>query len=875
MIITQIPPVGVYRKGWMYMEQKFNVTGMTCSACSAHVEKSVKKLKGVQSVNVNLLQNRMTVSFDDESLSETEIISAVEEGGYGASVIGEEKKAQIQGKNIAQDEMKSMVRRLWISFIFLVPLMYITMGHMVGLPLPSFLSGMENAVSYALTQMLLVLPVMYVNRKFFDVGFRTLLKGTPNMDSLIAVGASASFIYGVFAIYRMGYGLGVQNMALVKQYHMDLYFESVSMILTLITVGKYMETRSKGKTSEAISKLLDLSPKTALVERDGVQIEIGAEEILPGDIVIVKQGGGVPVDGTVIEGRASVDESALTGESIPIEKSPGDKVISASINKAGFIKFRAERVGKDTTLSQIIQLVEDASGSKAPIAKLADKISGVFVPIVMGISFITVVVWLILGQSFEFALSCGIAVLVISCPCALGLATPTAIMVGTGKGAENGILIRSAESLETAHSIDTVVLDKTGTVTEGHPSVTDILCVEGIKEEELLTLAASVEKLSEHPLAEAILERAKKDGMVLKKAEQFEAIAGQGIRATVEEKEILAGNKKMMQENQISFSGFDGQNFAEQGKTPLYFAIDKKFAGVIAASDPMKESSKKAVAEFEKMGIDVILLTGDNKKTAEAIGHQAGIKKVIAEVLPQDKEKEIRRLQDNGKKVAMIGDGINDAPALSRADVGIAIGAGTDVAIESADIVLMKSDLLDSVSAIQLSKSVIKNIKENLFWAFFYNCIGIPLAAGIWYPAFAIKLSPMFGAAAMSLSSVCVVSNALRLKFFKPSFAARENGKEITSVSTSVEEKDLKPVNDKLNDKCKGEKTMNKVIMIEGMMCAHCTGRVEKALNEMDGVKAEVSLEEKCAKVTLTKEVADDELKKAVEDAGYQVLSIQ
>ena len=744
-----------------------------------------------------------------------------------------------------------MKRRLWVSILFMIPLMYISMGHMVNLPLPSFLSGTHNAVSYGLTQMLLVLPVMYINRKFYQVGFKTLFKGSPNMDSLIAIGSGAAFVYGVFAIYRMGYGLGVQNLHLVHQYHMDLYFESASMILTLITVGKYLEARSKGKTSEAISKLLDLAPKTATVERGGEEIEIPVEELNEGDTVIVRPGASIPVDGVILEGITSVDESALTGESIPVEKSSGNKVISASINKGGFIKFRATKVGNDTTLAQIIQLVEDASGSKAPIAKLADKIAGIFVPVVIVIALASGIIWLLSGQTFEFALSTSIAVLVISCPCALGLATPTAIMVGTGKGAENGILIKSAESLETAHEIKTVVLDKTGTVTEGRPQVTDILTSGSMKEKELVKLAASMEKPSEHPLADAIVSFGEETNAGLYEVSGFKSVPGEGIEGSIKGDKVYAGNLKMMERIGVSLGELEEKStvFASQGT----------LLGLISVADVVKPTSRQAIQEFEKMDIEVVMLTGDNKKTAEAIQKQLGISRVIAEVLPQDKEAKIREIQNEGKKVAMIGDGINDAPALARADVGIAIGAGTDIAIESADIVLMKSDLLDGVAAVQLSKAVIKNIKENLFWAFFYNVIGIPLAAGCLYPFFGLKLNPMFGAAAMSLSSVFVVSNALRLKFFRPGFIRnKETPVKVHEPGQSEEETKMK-----------------KTISIEGMMCEHCVKHVTDALNKLDGVAAEVSLSDKNAVVNLEKEVSEEVLKQAVEDAGYQVTGIQ
>lgn len=837
------------------MKQKFDVMGMTCSACSAHVEKSVKGLSGINDVNVNLLQNTMVVDFDDSKLKEDDIIKAVVDGGYNAVVKGK-TQPNVEAKEVTS-EIDSMKFRLIVSFAFLIPLMYISMGHMMGFPLPSFFHGTQNAVTFAFTQLLLTIPIVYVNRKYYIVGFKTLFKGSPNMDSLIAIGSSAAIVYGIFAIYNIGYGLGHNDIDMVSHYSMDLYFESAAMILALITCGKYLEAKSKGKTSDAIKKLIDLAPKQATVVRDNKEVVIAVEDVAVGDIIVVKPGQSIPVDGIIVEGNSSVDESALTGESIPVEKNVNDKVIGATINKSGYFKFKALKVGDDTTLSQIVQLVEEASSSKAPIAKLADKVSGIFVPIVITIAVISTIVWLLLGYPFSFALSIGIAVLVISCPCALGLATPTAIMVGTGKGAENGILIKSAESLEIAHTINTVVLDKTGTITEGKPKVTDILLFDKLNEKELLTIAASVEKQSEHPLADAIVEKAVQDNITLVEINNFEAISGQGVIGEFDNKKIIAGNLKMMQNYNIDISKHTqtSNELAEKGKTPLYFAIDNKLVGIIAVADVIKQTSKQAIDEFKNMGIDVVMLTGDNKKTAEAIRQQLGITKVIAEVMPQDKEKEIRNIQSESKKVAMIGDGINDAPALARADVGIAIGAGTDVAIESADIVLIKSDLLDAVTAVQLSKSVIKNIKENLFWAFFYNSIGIPLAAGVFYPILNWKLNPMFAAAAMSLSSVCVVTNALRLKSFKPKYKA-------------VEIQNKKIIEKEVDN-------MEKTMLIEGMSCGHCSARVEKALNELDGVNATVDLDKKTAFIKLSKDINDEVLTKAVTDAGYEVVSVK
>ncbi|MEL7649631.1 MAG: heavy metal translocating P-type ATPase [Sedimentibacter sp.] len=847
--------------------QKFDVTGMTCSACSARIEKNINKTEGIIEANVNLLSNSMTVKYDESVLREADIIKVVTDTGYGAKTAGTKKTDAAAGaKTDAQTELEEMKKRLITSFVFAIPLLYLAMGHMFDWPLPSVFHGDKNALTFAFTQFLLALPVMIVNRKYYIVGFKTLLKRSPNMDSLIAIGTTAAIGYGVFAIYMIGYGLGHMDMEMVMKYSMDLYFESAAVILALITLGKYLEARAKGRTSDAIRKLMDLSPKTALVERDNTEIEIPVEEVQRGDIVIVKPGQSVPVDGIIIFGNSSLDESMLTGESIPVEKKAGDKVIGASINKSGFFKFEAQNVGDDTTLSQIIRLVEEASSSKAPISKLADKISGIFVPVVIAIAAIATIVWLLLGATFEFALSIGIAILVISCPCALGLATPTAIMVGTGKGAENGILIKSAEALEIAHQIQTVVMDKTGTITEGKPRVTNMVS-EGISETEMLKIAASAEKGSEHPLADAVVEEAKNRNLELYSVSHFEALPGQGLEAEVNGKKYYLGNLRLVNEQKINIGNFEEKStrFAEEGKTPLYFADEKNVLGIIAVADVVKKTSQKAIQEFEAMGIEVVMLTGDNKKTAEAIRKQLGITRAIAEVLPQDKEREIRKIQEQGRKVAMIGDGINDAPALARADVGIAIGAGTDVAIESADIVLIRSDLLDAVTAVQLSKATIKNIKQNLFWAFIYNTIGIPLAAGLFYGLLGWKLNPMFAAGAMSLSSVSVVSNALRLKFFKP--VRLTEAKEGDSVIN-------KDFENKTNNN--GGNIMNKVLKVEGMSCGHCKAAVEKALKAVEGVEnAVVDLNAKTAEVTLSKDVSSDVLSKAVTDAGYDVVDVK
>lgn len=833
------------------MNKKYKVTGMTCSACSSRVEKCVGKLDGVNTVSVNLLTNSMQIDFDESKLTEEKIADSVTQAGYGMEIPTGKSDKKEEKEDIVEKNIENMKKRTIWSFIFLIPLMYVAMGHMAGLPQPSFLRGDANAVSFALTQLLLCIPVLYINRAYFERGFRSLIHGAPNMDTLISVGSGASLIYGIFAIYRMGYGLGTQNMELVHRYLHDLYFESAVMILALINIGKYLEARSKGKTSEAIQKLMDLAPKTALVERNGQVVEIAAEDMLTGDILQVKPGSSIPADGVVIEGRTSVDEAAITGESMPVEKKEGDTVTAATLNKTGFIRMRAARVGQDTTFSQIIRLVEEASSSKAPIARMADKIAGIFVPTVMGIALLTGIVWLLMGAEFEFALSCAIAVLVISCPCALGLATPVAIMVGTGKGAENGILIKSGEALEITHNVQSVVLDKTGTITEGKPVVTDIISF-GMSENKILEISAALEKKSEHPLAEAVLLKAK--GMELPNAENFAAIPGKGITAKIQGNIYYAGNQKLMQEQGISCEKAlsSMEKLSKEGKTPLILADEKQVFGIIGVADVVKPTSAKAIQELKKLGIQVIMLTGDNARTAKAIQKQLDIDTVIAEVLPQDKEREISRLQEEGKTVAMVGDGLNDAPALARADVGIAIGAGTDVAIESADIVLMKNDLQDVATAIELSKAVIRNIKENLFWAFFYNVCGIPLAAGVLYPVFGLKLSPMFGAAAMSLSSLFVVSNALRLRFFH----SLKKGK---TQPESIQEK-------------KEEKNMY-TMKIEGMMCPHCQAAVTKALEALEGTKAEVNLEKKEAYVETGLE--KEALKKAVEDAGYQVLSVE
>ena len=961
------------------MKERYHVTGMSCSACSSHVEKAVNKLENVEKASVNLLTETMDVTYDETKITSTEIIDAVVKAGYGASVMTEGSAAGAGGQSTSGNagsigrpaadgkqelqqkldaDARAMKWRLGISIGFLIPLMYVSMHHMLkewfGIPIPAFIvntmHGNANAMNFALTQFLLLLPILYVNRKFFSVGFKTLAHRSPNMDSLIALGSGAALVYGIFAMYRISYGLGYGDMAVVEHYSHDLYFESSGTILTLITVGKYLESRSKGKTSEAITKLMNLAPKVAiLVTEDGQEKEVPTESLQKGDIFLVKPGSLVPVDGIVLEGNSSVDEAAITGESVPVEKQAGDHVVSATVNKAGFLKCRADRVGDDTTLAQIIRLVEEASASKAPIAQLADKVAGVFVPTVMTISLITLIVWLLNGATAEFAISTAIAVLVISCPCALGLATPVAIMVGTGVGAGNGILIKTGEALQQAKEIDTVVLDKTGTITSGKLKVEEVGGYQSdFPADAMMQIAEALEKKSEHPLAEAVVEYAESFQLTIPEIVDFKATFGRGVEgalaadfhaekvakkdgptavfyagkrdstADVPENsgkiaeqnpatgiarsdadsvtfpagtKFYVGNLAFLQEKNITLpqGAAEGLNrMADEGMTPLLVAQEGRFLGIIGVSDTVKATSYEAINAWEKMGVRVIMLTGDNRRTAEAVRQKLGISEVVAEVLPQDKEKKVSELKAQGHKVAMIGDGINDAPALAAADVGMAIGAGTDVAMESADIILMKNDLRDAVTAMKLSRAVIRNIKENLFWAFFYNCIGIPLAAGVLYPAFQIRLNPMFGAAAMSLSSIFVVGNALRLRGFKSGFTPLKKGtpevthKEIKITHATAEEEQciLKtPAKQNNRQDVKQEKertnTMTKVISIEGMMCNHCTGTVQKALEAVEGVKAvTMSLEQKNATVELASDVADEVLIRAVTDAGYEVKGV-
>lgn len=843
------------------MKSRFNVTGMTCSACSAHVEKAVRKLNGVTDVTVSLMGGSMTAEYTD--LTEEDICVAVIKAGYGCTVKGAEEK-QTHSADTKREEAKQMKRRLILSVIFLTVLMYVSMGHMLGAPLPAFMTGTEGAVAFGFTQFLLVLPIMYLNRSYFSRGFKALINRSPNMDTLVATGSAASVIYGIFAIYMMCWGMGTGDTELVHQYHMDLYFEGAGTILTLITVGKFLESRSKAKTAEALTKLTELAPETAAVIRDGGEVTIPAEQLSEGDICIVRPGQRIPADGTIIEGSAAIDESALTGESVPAEKTVGDTVMTASVNTSGFIKFRAEKVGGQTTLSKIIELVSDVAASKAPIARLADKISGIFVPVVMTIAVLTFAVWLLLGREFTFALSMGISVLVISCPCALGLATPVAIMAGTGKGAENGILIKSAAALETLHKIDTVVLDKTGTVTEGRPVCTDLIEYE----KGALSAAYSLEKLSEHPVSAAIVEYAERNGAKLSEVTDFEALFGRGVTGKLSGQQWFVGNERLMTENGIDFSAAaeDFSRLSAEGKTVMLIADSKRVKGIVAAADVIKPTSPAAVKRLHEMGISVVMLTGDNRRTAEVIRQQAGVDEAIAEVLPAGKAEHISRLKSEGRCVAMVGDGINDAPALASADVGIAIGAGTDIAIDSADIVLMKNDLRDAASAISLGRATIRNIKQNLFWAFFYNAVGIPLAAGVLFIPFGIRLDPMIAAAAMSFSSVFVVTNALRLRFFKVKGMDEER---CTDNGCAVIRE-----NKTENTDTTEEKTMTRKMIIEGMMCPKCKAHVEKALNDIEGVSAQVDLEAKCAEVTLTAEVSDDTLRNAVTEAGYDVISI-
>ena len=847
------------------MEQ-YIVTGMSCAACSTRVEKAVSKVEGVTSCSVSLLTNSMGV---EGTASPEAIIQAVEAAGYGASKKGAPGAGAKTGgsgsagaagnaEELLKDrETPVLKQRLIWSLGFLVVLMYFSMGHMMwNWPVPAWMEG--NHIAMGLLQLLLAGIVMVINQKFFISGFKSLWHKAPNMDTLVALGSMASFGYSTYALFAMTDAQLKGNADLVMEYMHDFYFESAAMILALITVGKMLEARSKGKTTDALKSLMKLAPKTAVVVKNGAEVTVGIDQVQTGDIFVVRPGENIPVDGVILEGSSAVNESALTGESIPVDKEVGDTVSAATINQSGFIRCRATRVGEDTTLSQIIQMVSDAAATKAPIAKIADKVSGIFVPAVISISVVTILVWLIAGQSVGFALARGISVLVISCPCALGLATPVAIMVGNGMGAKNGILFKTAVSLEETGKTEIVSLDKTGTITEGMPKVTDMIPVGGISEEELLTYAYALEKKSEHPLAKAILTKAQEDGVKELETEEFAALPGNGLTAVVQGEKMVAGNYNFVSTQATVTQEIreKAEKLAEQGKTPLYFAKNGEMLGVIAVADVIKSDSPQAVKELQNMGIHVVMLTGDNERTARAIGAQAGVDEVIAGVLPEGKEQVIRQLKEKGR-VAMVGDGINDAPALTRADMGIAIGAGTDVAIDAADVVLMKSRLSDVPAAIRLSRATLTNIHENLFWAFFYNVIGIPLAAGVWYPVFGWKLNPMFGAAAMSLSSFCVVTNALRLNLF--------------DIRSTRKDKKIKK-----DHKEKENKTMTKTMKIEGMMCGHCEARVKKTLEAVAGVsEAVVSHETGTAVVTLSEAVSDDVLKKAVEDQDYKVISVQ
>jgi len=825
------------------MELKFKITGMTCAACSARVEKVTSQVRGVDQAEVNLLAGTMLVRTQDPSV-QSQIISAVENAGYGASLPGQKPEKTEQD---ADNVLQQMKKRVIVSAGFLAVLMYFTMGHMLSLPMPSWYMGAENAVVAALVQLMLTLPVVMLNRAYFTKGLRALWHKAPNMDSLIAVGSGASLIYGIIVLFRMAYAIGHGDMATVEAQRHNLYFESAAMILTLITVGKFLETRAKGKTGDAVRKLMDLSPKTATVIRNGEQVVIPVEQVVLGDTVVVRSGGSIPVDGTVLSGRAAVDQSALTGESVLVEKVPGETVAAATINREGYLEIRADKIGEDTTLAQVIHMVEEAGGSKAPIARLADKIAGVFVPTVMGIAAITFVVWMLITPDISNALNYSISVLVISCPCALGLATPVAIMVGTGRGAGMGVLFKTAQALESLQKVNTVVLDKTGTLTTGKPAVTDVI-PGSVGADRLMEIAAGLEARSEHPFAKAILEKYGKTTPL--EVEDFQTLPGQGVSGIIQGKRYYGGNARLMKSVGVEVSSQEA--LAQAGKTPLFFACeDGSYLGAIAAADVLKPDSAEAVARMRQQKLEVIMLTGDNKKTAQAIAHTAGIDSVISDLLPGDKAGVIERLRAEGRNVLMVGDGINDAPALVTADVGMAIGAGTDIAIESADIVLMNSSLWSVADAVALSKATVRNIKENLFWAFFYNCLGIPVAAGV-LSGIGIVLSPMLGAAAMSLSSFFVVSNALRLRFFRP-----DKGRKVEAKPEII--------------KIEEEKIMETVIKVEGMMCPHCKARVENVCKGVAGtVDAVVDLQAKT--VTVTGDASVDALKKVIVDAGYEVV---
>ncbi len=868
-------------------KERFDIMGMTCSACSSRVQKAVEKISGTQAVAVNLLTNSLQLEYDEQQTSAAAIIAAVEKAGYGAALRGGAASSSDRAdggpdtagagsESVAAKQARAIRQRLIWSVIFLLPVMYVSMHGMLmdwfGLPVPDlirlFLDGPANAVTFAFVQFLLVLPVMYLNRQFYLIGFRTLRQGAPNMDTLVGMGSLAAALFGVFAILRMSWGLGHGDLELVIMYSQNLYFESAGMIVTLITVGKYLEAQAKGRTSKALEQLMDLAPKQATVIRDGVERTIAASQLRVGDTVVVRPGESIPADGVVTQGMTSVDESAISGESIPVAKQPGDSVIAATINQQGMIRFTAQRVGAETTISQIIRLVDEAGASKAPIARLADKVSGVFVPVVIGIALVTAIVWLVQGASAEFAFSMAISVLVISCPCALGLATPVAIMVGTGKGAEHGILVKSGEALEMAHTIDTVVMDKTGTITAGHPVVTGITAI-GRTESELLAAAAGLEQGSEHPLAEAVLTYAMERGVEPAHMEAFQAHFGRGVQAMIGDQQWYAGSQRFIAEIGVDAGPLQVvlDELTDEGRTPMLFACEGELAGVIAVADVEKASSAEAIRQFRQLGLMAVMLTGDNRRTAEAVRRRLDIGQVIAEVLPQDKASHIAALQAQGHRVAMIGDGINDAPALAQADLGIAIGAGTDVAIESADAVLLRNDLLDAVRMIRLSRAVIRNIKENLFWAFFYNAIGIPLAAGVLYTALGLRLSPVMGAAAMSLSSVCVCLNALRLRRFNMQLQGQtdpvvlaQNTAVIAATAAHEENKEE-------------ELMMEKTLKIEGMMCEHCQNHVTEALSKMEGVQSvTVDLAGGTALVRTDREIPQSAFAEVITAAGYELI---
>ena len=866
------------QKEGIMKKETYNITGMSCASCSAAVTRAVEKLEGAKDVNVNLMQNKMTLELSD-GLTDEMVIKAVEDAGYGASVKKDIKSESGKKQtDTAEDYATELKLRAIVSFIFMVPLMYFGMGGMFNAPFPKSFTGDGGKLLLALTELLLVIPIIFTGRKFFISGFKHLFKRNPNMDTLIAIGSGTSFLYSIYSLYMLAYFISIGDVKSSMPFGMILYFDTAGTILTLITLGKYLEARSKKKTTEAISKLVNLIPDKAVILRDGVESEVLVSEVVAGDIVVVKAGETVPVDGVIVNGSGAVDEAMVTGESIPVEKNTDDRVTGGTISRSGYFTFRATNVGEDTALYKIISLVEEAAGSKAPISRLADKISGVFVPVVLCISFLTFIIWLFVRGDFSFALNMAVAVLVISCPCALGLATPAAIMAGTGKGAEKGIIIRNVVSLEVAHKIDTVVLDKTGTITEGRPKVTDIF-VNDIDETEFISLAATLESASSHPLANAVTEYAKAKNIEIKRAETLETIEGRGIAGEINGQALYAGNAAYMQELGITDNRFKAKadELHNLGKTVLYFARgkDKKeLIGIIAVADVIKEGSKEAVRELNQIGIDVVMLTGDNERTALAIGRETGVNRVVAEVKPIGKEAEIRRLKDEGKTVMMVGDGINDAPALAGADVGVAIGTGADVAVDTADIILMHSDLRDVPYAIMLSNEVVKKLKENLFWALFYNALCIPVAAGVFFAAFGLKLNPMIGALAMSFSSVFVLTNSLRLRLFTPKY--KKGKTRIQGVQGEPKQNETAVGTDdtKDNSHTKEDIVMEKTIDIEGMSCAHCVKHVTEALNAIDGVKAEVSLENKNAKVSLQKEVSDDVLKEAVVKAGYEVKGI-